>query len=91
MAGKPFKVGRFAHTLRVRLMREHLGIDVDALLEEDLRANEPAHPSQDQQPWDPDVEQTEGQEGGVTQVGKSKQKTPVGKILRVAADTAEQG
>ena len=29
MAGKPFKVGRFNHTLRVRLMREHLGIDVD--------------------------------------------------------------
>ncbi|MBW0478538.1 hypothetical protein O181_018253 [Austropuccinia psidii MF-1] len=31
MAGKPYKVGRFAHTMRVRLMREHLGIDVDAL------------------------------------------------------------
>ncbi|KNZ45333.1 hypothetical protein VP01_823g3 [Puccinia sorghi] len=31
MAGKPYKVGRFAHTMRVRLMREHLGIDVDAM------------------------------------------------------------
>lgn len=31
MAGKPYKVGRFAHTLRIRLMREHLGIDVDEL------------------------------------------------------------
>jgi phospholipase D1/2 len=31
MAGRPFKVGRFAHTLRVRLMQEHLGIDVDSL------------------------------------------------------------
>lgn len=30
MAGKPYKVGRFAHTLRIRLMREHLGYDVDA-------------------------------------------------------------
>ncbi|PWN31347.1 phospholipase D, partial [Meira miltonrushii] len=30
MAGKSYKVGRFAHTLRVRLMREHLGYDVDA-------------------------------------------------------------
>jgi phospholipase D1/2 len=29
MAGEPYKVGRFAHTLRVRLMREHLGVDVD--------------------------------------------------------------
>lgn len=30
MAGKPFKVARFAHTLRMRLMREHIGIDVDS-------------------------------------------------------------
>lgn len=29
MAGKPFSVGKFAHTLRLRLMREHLGVDVD--------------------------------------------------------------
>jgi len=29
MNGKPYKAARFAHTLRVRLMREHLGIDVD--------------------------------------------------------------
>ncbi|CCH45548.1 hypothetical protein BN7_5130 [Wickerhamomyces ciferrii] len=29
MNGKPYKAGRFAHTLRMRLMREHLGIDVD--------------------------------------------------------------
>lgn len=35
MAGKPYKVGRFNHTLRIRLMREHLGIDVD-----DLNLNE---------------------------------------------------
>ncbi|ODV64295.1 phospholipase D ASCRUDRAFT_73949 [Ascoidea rubescens DSM 1968] len=31
MAGKPYIGGRFAHSLRVRLMREHLGIDVDVL------------------------------------------------------------
>ncbi|PLW32818.1 hypothetical protein PCANC_18836 [Puccinia coronata f. sp. avenae] len=35
MAGKPYKVGRFAHTMRVRLMREHLGVDVDAMDTED--------------------------------------------------------
>ncbi|CAO1625909.1 unnamed protein product [Sympodiomycopsis kandeliae] len=29
MAGQPYKVGRFAHTLRIHLMREHLGVDVD--------------------------------------------------------------
>ncbi|TDZ53886.1 Phospholipase D1 [Colletotrichum trifolii] len=35
MAGKPYRVGRFAHTLRLRLMREHLGLDVDEILEEE--------------------------------------------------------
>ncbi|TKX20847.1 phospholipase-like protein 2 [Elsinoe australis] len=29
MGGKPYNVGVFPHTLRMRLMREHLGIDVD--------------------------------------------------------------
>ncbi|KAF8315399.1 phospholipase D [Clavulina sp. PMI_390] len=29
LGGKDVKVGRFAHTLRLRLMREHLGIDID--------------------------------------------------------------
>lgn len=36
MAGKPFMVARFAHNMRVRLMREHLGIDVDKIREEEL-------------------------------------------------------
>lgn len=35
MAGRPYQVGRFAHTLRLRLMREHLGLDVDEILEEE--------------------------------------------------------
>ncbi|KAI0412645.1 phospholipase D [Xylaria grammica] len=35
MGGEPYRVGRFAHTLRMRLMREHLGLDVDAITEED--------------------------------------------------------
>lgn len=60
MAGKPFKVGRFAHTLRVRLMREHLGVDVDALYEEDLEQPESAEPPpapENVDRWDPDHEQ----------------------------------
>ena len=42
MAGQPYKVGRFAHTLRMRLMREHVGIDVDALdgVQRDRRFND---------------------------------------------------
>lgn len=35
MAGQPYKVGRFPHTLRMRLMREHLGVDVDAVMDEE--------------------------------------------------------
>ncbi|KAI5805847.1 hypothetical protein EDC01DRAFT_268193 [Geopyxis carbonaria] len=38
MAGAPYKVGRFPHTLRVRLMREHLGLDVDAIMQEERLA-----------------------------------------------------
>ncbi|RMZ87843.1 hypothetical protein DV736_g4931, partial [Chaetothyriales sp. CBS 134916] len=34
MNRKPYRVGRFAHTLRMRLMREHLGLDVDKIMEE---------------------------------------------------------
>ncbi|KAF4963972.1 hypothetical protein FSARC_8063 [Fusarium sarcochroum] len=38
MAGKPYQVGRFAHTLRLRLMREHLGLDVDEILEQERQS-----------------------------------------------------
>ena len=79
MAGQPFKVGRFAHSLRVRLMREHLGIDVDALSEENIMAQKPKSEHQ-QQPLEPepDLEQKGGNEGGVSHLKKSKQKTPIG-------------
>ena len=33
MNGEPYLVGRFPHTLRMRLMREHLGIDVDEVMD----------------------------------------------------------
>ncbi|KAF9527594.1 phospholipase D [Crepidotus variabilis] len=90
MAGKPFKVGRFAHTLRVRLMREHLGIDVDALDEEDLMANEPVKEVYDQETWDPDREQAFGKESGVTHVKKSNQKTPLGDLVSAGTDALNQ-
>lgn len=32
MAGRPYRVGKFPHTLRLRLMREHLGMDVDEIM-----------------------------------------------------------
>lgn len=36
MAGEDYEVAKFAHDLRVRLMREHLGIDTDRCREEEL-------------------------------------------------------
>lgn len=60
MAGKPFKVGRFAHTLRIRLMREHLGLDVDKLYTEDLLSKSPVHPAGEVAQWDPDQEEGVG-------------------------------
>jgi len=65
MAGKPFKVGRFAHTLRVRLMREHLGVDVDALDEEDLIMNGSSMAESHKEPWSPNADQTHGRESTV--------------------------
>lgn len=42
MASAPYLVGRFPHTLRLRLMREHIGIDVDAIERGELDALEEA-------------------------------------------------
>lgn len=43
MNEQPYLVGRFPHTLRMRLMREHLGIDVDAVMEEEMQDDEFEH------------------------------------------------
>ena len=51
MNGEPYLVGRFAHTLRMRLMREHLGIDVDEVLEDDLEKEK----DQKEQQWENDM------------------------------------
>ena len=68
MGGKPYQVGRFAHTMRVRLMREHLGIDVDELESsegrEELLAREAKSMKTQQDEWDPDHEQARGDEAG---------------------------
>ncbi|BGP15028.1 hypothetical protein JCM10213_002827 [Rhodosporidiobolus nylandii] len=70
MGGKPYKVGRFAHTMRVRLMREHLGIDVDELEaaegKDELGAKEvkPEDMQEQKDEWDPDDEQSHGTDRG---------------------------
>jgi phospholipase D1/2 len=40
MAGEPYKVGKFPHTLRMRLMREHLGVDTDKIFEDEWESRQ---------------------------------------------------
>lgn len=91
MAGQPFKVGRFAHTLRVRLMREHLGIDVDSLNEDTLTTRVPVEQYYEQEPWDPDNEQTYGQKSGITHVSDSRQKMALGNFVAEGMGNVDQG
>jgi len=56
MNGEPYLVGRFPHTLRMRLMREHIGIDVDEVMEEErLENNEEACQ------WEQDMDKFHGE------------------------------
>lgn len=92
MDGKPFKVGRFAHTLRVRLMREHLGVDVDSLYDEEMETASPVNPTPDSEMWDPNNEQDpETTQPGVTHVGKTSDGKPIGSMLADFKDAANQG
>ncbi|RPD77444.1 phospholipase D [Lentinus tigrinus ALCF2SS1-7] len=91
MAGRPYKVGRFAHSLRVRLMREHLGVDVDGLYEEDLMASEPTMEPHEQEDWDPEGEQEYGREGGVTHIDRQHQHNAAGMLFHDMLDGAQQG
>lgn len=58
MNGEPYLVGRFAHTLRIRLMREHLGIDVDKVLEEEQEEER----EQKKEQWENDMSKFHGKE-----------------------------
>lgn len=87
MAGKSFKVGRFAHTLRIRLMREHVGIDTDAMYEEDLMATHAKEKPEDIKTWDPDHEQVRGKTEGITTV---KHRGTMERYEVLARDVGEQ-
>lgn len=70
MGGKPFKVGRFAHTLRMRLMREHVGVDVDSIEEDQLMSRSPIASADEIETWDPDHEQQDEDDKtrGITEI-----------------------
>lgn len=93
MAGRPFQVGRFAHTLRVRLMREHLGIDVDAIEEENMPSQHGAEQPEEQKvPWNPDQEQFYENDADIVQIQKSRaNRTSIGNAVRFGADQVAAG
>ncbi|MCJ1311879.1 Phospholipase D1 [Agyrium rufum] len=72
MNGEPYEVGRFPHTLRMRLMREHLGIDVDAVME-----GEQNEQSQlDAQNFERDMDRFHGEGEEEAQVSQDQQNAP---------------
>jgi phospholipase D1/2 len=85
MDGKPFKVGRFAHSLRVRLMREHVGIDVDALDDDDTRAHDTAEGERVTNIWDPDAEQQRGRKSVTGKIHHAE------RAKHMVCDAVEQG
>jgi len=52
MAGKPFMVGKFAHTLRMRLQLEHLGVDTDDFERRTMKDGLARIPTQKITSWD---------------------------------------
>ncbi|ORY65461.1 uncharacterized protein BCR38DRAFT_409153 [Pseudomassariella vexata] len=71
MGGEPYQVGRFAHTLRMRLMREHLGLDVDAILEEETRDSADAEAQ-----YEEEMSQIYGDEHDLAEAGPSSLQRP---------------
>lgn len=88
MAGRPFQVGRFAHSLRVRLMREHAGVDVDALSEEEHAPSQrqPRKPEEAQEACDPHEKVDEGQKQIESSHGEPSQN-----VLEDVAEELKQG
>ncbi|WVQ80598.1 hypothetical protein IAT38_002703 [Cryptococcus sp. DSM 104549] len=94
MAGRPFKVGRFAHTLRVRLMREHVGIDVDSLDEDQLMSREPVADADEVETWDPDHEQQsddDENQAGITTIKKRSARERMAKTFQSGISSVTKG
>ena len=93
MGGEPYQVGRFAHTLRVRLMREHLGVDVDAIYEEDLMAAEPMKPEMemDTRHADPELKKSELTGGGIARDGRARHHRSISSVVKDLKGAVNQG
>lgn len=82
MGGEPFEVGRFAHTLRIRLMREHLGVNVDECEQKEFSMDGLAKVCKYDEMikiWDPESHT------GIGGSGKMHQKSEMGAELAASA------
>lgn len=69
-------------------MREHVGVDTDAMYEEDLMASQPINKPEETKTWDPDHEQVSGKTEGITNV---KHRGTAERYQVAARDMLEQG
>lgn len=90
MGGKHFQVGRFAHTLRMRLMREHVGVDVDSIEEDQLMTREPVAEADEIETWDPDHEQEDG-EGDARGITHIKRRHASDRFLQTVEGAVSSG
>jgi phospholipase D1/2 len=72
-------------------MREHVGVDVDALEEDQLISRKPLGAEDEIQKWDPDHEQNEGERGtaGVTKVKAVKARTRLMATVETGVSSGE--
>ncbi|KAG0154796.1 hypothetical protein PDIDSM_366 [Penicillium digitatum] len=83
MNGKPYLVGRFPHTLRMRLMREHLGIDVDELMEHDFATEEELRKIQVAEESEHPVENSERRNSASSAIERQEEREMVERRHRV--------
>lgn len=94
MAGKPYQVGRFAHTLRMRLMREHVGLPVDEIIEEERNADmeqQEAFESEMDRIYNSDSEESVKSVAAEANGNLSMPRLPVSRVHSVNHDVDLQG
>ena len=84
MNGNKYLVGRFPHTLRMRLMREHLGLDVDKIMEETPVHREPTVPEEQ-------ADDEEREEGKDRLPSSSRSPNPSGGTMSGSAEALKEG
>lgn len=73
-------------------MREHLGVDVDALYDEHVNDSSPEPKADDGETWDPSDEQDPNvTQPGITRIGKTAEGVGIGTMFKDFKDAATQG